>query len=190
MPRVVATWLFPFVVMLALHLFLRGHDLPGGGFAAGIVMTIAFTLQYMARGAEWVEARLRIQPILWIGAGLLIAVLTGAGSWLFDRPFLTASFAYWETSWLGKVPIASALLFDLGIMILVVGASALMLVALATSRFARPHRGGRGRARRRIGRGDRLMELILSLGIGILAASGVWLMLRPRTFRSPWGCRC
>jgi multicomponent K+:H+ antiporter subunit A len=130
-PRVVATWLFPFVVLLALHLFLRGHDLPGGGFAAGIVMTIAFTLQYMARGAEWVEARLRIQPILWIGAGLLIAVLTGAGSWLFDRPFLTASFTYWETAWLGKVPVASALLFDLGIMILVVGASALMLVALA-----------------------------------------------------------
>jgi multicomponent K+:H+ antiporter subunit A len=94
-------------------------------------MTIAFTLQYMARGAEWVEARLRIQPILWIGAGLLIAVLTGAGSWLFDRPFLTASFTYWETAWLGKVPVASALLFDLGIMILVVGASALMLVALA-----------------------------------------------------------
>ncbi|MBE7200453.1 MAG: monovalent cation/H+ antiporter subunit A, partial [Parafilimonas terrae] len=74
-PRVVITWLFPFVVLLALHLFLRGHDLPGGGFAAGITLTIAFMLQYMACGAQWVEARLRIQPIAWIGLGLLVAVL-------------------------------------------------------------------------------------------------------------------
>ncbi|KQP92424.1 cation:proton antiporter [Methylobacterium sp. Leaf113] len=130
-PRVVMTWLFPFIVLLALHLFLRGHDLPGGGFAGGITLTIAFMLQYMAQGAEWVEARLRIQPISWIGIGLLVAVLAGAGSWLFGRPFLTAFFAYWEPPLLGKVPVASALLFDLGIMVLVVGASALMLVALA-----------------------------------------------------------
>jgi len=130
-PRVVTTWLFPFIVLLALHLFLRGHDLPGGGFAGGIALTIAFVLQYMAQGAEWVEERLRIRPIAWIGVGLLVAVLAGAGSWLFGRPFLTAYFAYWEPPLLGKVPVASALVFDLGIMVLVVGASALMLVALA-----------------------------------------------------------
>ena len=130
-PRVVTTWLFPFIVLLALHLFLRGHDLPGGGFAAGIAMTVAFMLQYMANGAEWVEERLRIQPIAWIGAGMLIAALAGAGSWLFGRPYLTAFFAYWKPPVLGKVPVASALVFDLGIMVLVVGASALMLVALA-----------------------------------------------------------
>jgi multicomponent K+:H+ antiporter subunit A len=88
-------------------------------------------LQYMAQGAEWVEERLRIRPIAWIGVGLLVAVLAGAGSWLFGRPFLTAYFAYWEPPLLGKVPVASALVFDLGIMVLVVGASALMLVALA-----------------------------------------------------------
>ncbi|TXN27920.1 monovalent cation/H+ antiporter subunit A [Methylobacterium sp. WL19] len=130
-PRVVMTWLFPFIVLLALHLFLRGHDLPGGGFAAGIALTIAFMLQYMAQGAQWVEERLRIQPISWIGIGLLVSVSVGAGSWLFGRPFLTAYFAYWKPPLLGKVPVASALLFDLGIMVLVVGASALMLVALA-----------------------------------------------------------
>lgn len=130
-PRVVTTWLFPFIVLLTLHLFLRGHDLPGGGFAAGIALTVAFMLQYMANGAQWVEERLRIQPIAWIGAGMLIAALAGAGSWLFGRPYLTAFFAYWEPPVLGKVPVASALVFDLGIMVLVVGASALMLVALA-----------------------------------------------------------
>ena len=143
-PRVVMTWLFPFIVLLALHLFLRGHDLPGGGFAAGIALTIAFMLQYMAQGAQWVEARLRIQPISWIGIGLLVSVSVGAGSWLFGRPFLTAYFAYWKPPLLGKVPMASALLFDLGIMVLVVGASALMLVALAhqSLRRTRPAEAG------------------------------------------------
>lgn len=130
-PRTVITWLFPFIVLLALHLFLRGHDLPGGGFAAGITLTIGFMLQYMANGAEWVEERLRIQPIRWIGIGLLVAVFAGASSWLFAHPFLTAAFAYWDAPILGKVPLASALIFDLGIMVLVVGASVLMLVALA-----------------------------------------------------------
>ncbi|WP_313412988.1 monovalent cation/H+ antiporter subunit A, partial [Brevundimonas sp.] len=41
-PRVVMRWLFPFIILLALHLFLRGHDLPGGGFAAGVALSIAF----------------------------------------------------------------------------------------------------------------------------------------------------
>jgi multicomponent K+:H+ antiporter subunit A len=146
-PRVVMTWLFPFIVLLALHLFLRGHDLPGGGFAAGITLTVAFILQYMACGAEWVEERLRIQPITWIGAGLLVAALAGAGSWLYGRPYLTASFAYWDAPLLGKVPLASALLFDLGIMVLVVGASALMLVALAHQSLRRT-RAAEARAER------------------------------------------
>ena len=141
-PRIVTTWLFPFILLLALHLFLRGHDLPGGGFAAGITLTVAFALQYMARGAEWVEERLRIQPISWIGAGLLVAVLAGAGSWLFGRPYLTASFAYWDAPLIGKVPLASALVFDLGIMVLVVGASALMLVALAHQSLRRTRATG------------------------------------------------
>ncbi|TXN24781.1 monovalent cation/H+ antiporter subunit A [Methylobacterium sp. WL9] len=136
-PGVVMTWLFPFVVVLALHLFLRGHDLPGGGFAAGIALSIAFVLQYMACGAEWVEERLRIRPIAWIGVGLLVAVLSGAVPWLFGNPFLTASFQYAELPILGKIPLASAVAFDLGVVVLVVGATVLMLVALARQSLRR-----------------------------------------------------
>lgn len=136
-PTVVITWLFPFVCVFALHLFLRGHDLPGGGFAAGIALTIAFVLQYMARGAQWVEERLRIRPIAWIGVGLLVAGLAGAVPWLFGRPFLTAAFQYAEVPLLGKIPMASAVAFDLGVVALVVGASVLMLVALARQSLRR-----------------------------------------------------
>jgi len=130
-PRVVMRWMFPFIVLLAAHLFLRGHDLPGGGFAAGIAVSIAFVLQYMASGARWVEERLAIAPIFWIGAGLLIAAASGAGAWIFGYPFLTSWFSYAELPLLGRVPLASAVLFDLGVVVLVVGATVLTLVALA-----------------------------------------------------------
>lgn len=130
-PRVVMHWLFPVIVALALYLFLRGHDMPGGGFAAGITLSTGLILQYMALGTRKVEARLRVRPIRWIGIGLGIAVTVGAASLLFGYPFLTSWFRYAELGVFGKVPMATALLFDLGVFLLVVGATALILVALA-----------------------------------------------------------
>ncbi|RYD57229.1 MAG: monovalent cation/H+ antiporter subunit A [Sphingomonadales bacterium] len=129
-PRVIMQWLFPVTFVLALYLFIRGHDMPGGGFAAGITLSIGLILQYMAMGARQVESRLRVRPIRWIGSGLLIATGTGAGAWLFGYPFLTSWFSYLDLPVFGKVPAASALLFDLGVFVLVVGATALILVAL------------------------------------------------------------
>ena len=130
-PGLIVRLMFPVVVLLALHLFLRGHDLPGGGFAAGIAMSVAFILQYMAHGARWVEERLRIRPLYWIGGGLLIAAFTGLVPWIFNYPFLTTYFQYTELPLIGKMPTASALIFDLGVALLVVGATVLMLTAIA-----------------------------------------------------------
>ena len=139
-PQVVMRWMFPFVILFAVHLFLRGHDLPGGGFAAGIALSIAFVLQYMASGARWVEDRLRIRPALWIGSGLLIATLAGVGAWAFGHPFLTSAFQYADLPLLGRVPIASALVFDLGVVILVLGSTVMMLVALAHQSLRKPRK--------------------------------------------------
>ena len=71
------------------------------------------------------------RPILCIGVGLGIALSVGAASLLFGYPFLTSWFRYAELPLIGTVPLASALLFDLGVFLLVVGATALILVALA-----------------------------------------------------------
>ncbi|MGA7882837.1 MAG: monovalent cation/H+ antiporter subunit A, partial [Terrimicrobiaceae bacterium] len=130
-PSVIMQWMFPVITMLAAYLFLRGHDLPGGGFAAGVALSIGFLLQYLAGGTRWVEDRLRILPVRWMGAGLLLSALTGIGSWLVGFPFLTSYFQYLELPLVGKVPAATALLFDLGVFSLVVGATVLMLVAIA-----------------------------------------------------------
>ncbi|WP_376961537.1 monovalent cation/H+ antiporter subunit A [Azospirillum sp. A26] len=130
-PSLIARLLFPVILLVALFLLLRGHDLPGGGFAAGLTVAIAMILQYMFGGTQWVEARLRVLPMRWMGIGLLLAAGTGLGAWMFDRPFLTSYFAYSQTPVLGKVPVASALLFDIGVFALVVGATILILIALA-----------------------------------------------------------
>ncbi len=130
-PSVIMQWLFPVIIVLAVHLFLRGHDLPGGGFAAGVALAIAFILQYLAAGTRWVEDRLRILPLRWIGTGLLFAAMTGAGAWLFGYPFLTSFYQYADIPHVGKMPVASALLFDFGVFSLVVGATVIMLIALA-----------------------------------------------------------
>jgi multicomponent K+:H+ antiporter subunit A len=138
-PAVLMVLLFPVIGLVAIFLLLRGHDLPGGGFVAGVTMAVAFILQYMARGTTWVEDRLRVLPIRWMGVGLLAAVVVGAGAWLFGRPFLSSSFSYLDVPWIGAVPLASALLFDLGVFALVVGATVLMLIAIA-HQSVRSHR--------------------------------------------------
>jgi len=121
----------PLIALFALHLFLRGHDLPGGGFVAGITVTMTLIVLYMAAGARWVEARLKVAPIRWIGAGLLLAIATGLAAVVLGEPFLTSHHGHWTVPLLGEVPFNSALLFDLGVFAVVSGASALMLVVLA-----------------------------------------------------------
>nr|WP_250808976.1 monovalent cation/H+ antiporter subunit A [Neorhizobium tomejilense] len=130
-PSVIMTWLFPVIITFAVYIFMRGHDMPGGGFSAGLTLSIAFLLQYLAGGTRWAEDRLRILPLRWMGAGILTASATGIGAWFFGYPFLTSHFQYVELPLIGKMPAATALLFDLGVFSLVVGSTVLILVALA-----------------------------------------------------------
>jgi multicomponent K+:H+ antiporter subunit A len=138
-PFALTRLIFPVMLVVAAFLLLRGHDLPGGGFAAGMVVAAAVLLQYMVGGTDWTEERLAwLRPLPWLGGGLMVAALTGLAALAFGRPFLTTYFAYAEWPVVGKFPTASALVFDIGIFALVVGATLLILVALA-------HQSARGR---------------------------------------------
>ncbi|WP_144183413.1 monovalent cation/H+ antiporter subunit A [Elioraea rosea] len=138
-PFTLTRLLFPVMLVAAAFLLLRGHDLPGGGFSAGMVVAIAIILQYIVGGTEWTEDRLSLlRPPAWIGTGLLLAAGTGVAAWAFGLPFMTSYFSYADLPVLGKVPMASALIFDIGVFVLVVGATLLMLIALA-------HQSVRGR---------------------------------------------
>jgi multicomponent K+:H+ antiporter subunit A len=129
--RAVATLLLPLAIMVSIYFFLRGHNLPGGGFIAGLVFAIAVLLQYLALGVARVEAVMRFRPARWIGWGLLAAGLTGIGSFFVAHPFLTSSFKYFALPVIGEVPIASAMFFDLGVYLVVIGATLLALSILA-----------------------------------------------------------
>src|SRR3546814_8112013 len=56
-------WLFPVILTCSLYFLVRGHDLPGGGFAAGVTASIAIIVLYMASGTRSVEMRLTVQPV-------------------------------------------------------------------------------------------------------------------------------
>jgi multicomponent K+:H+ antiporter subunit A len=118
----------------SLYIYWRGHNLPGGGFIAGLITAVALVLQYMAQGQERAEALLHGAQgrrfTRWIGTGLAIAGLTGVGAWLWERNFLTSAHGHPHVPVFGELPLASAALFDLGVYITVVGATMLTLSVL------------------------------------------------------------
>ena len=140
-PAVLVRLLLPIAGAIAAYLFMRGHNAPGGGFVAGLVVAIAFIMQYMVAGAAWVEDQLRLDPVRWIGMGLLFAGLTGIGSIALGFPFLTSHTAHVTLPLVGEVHLPSAALFDAGVFAVVVGATLLILISLA-------HQSIRSRRRR------------------------------------------
>ena len=146
MLRVAARVVLPIALVVTLHIFMRGHNLPGGGFIAGLITAVALVLQYMALGQSRAEALLRAgggrRFVRWIGLGLGIAALTGAGAFALGYPFLTSAHGHPHLPLLGDIPLATAALFDLGVYITVVGSTLLTLSTLgAVSRESAPLAG-------------------------------------------------
>ena len=132
---VVTRVIMPVVLLVGFYIFLRGHNEPGGGFIAGLIVSIAVVMQYMASGFSWASARLKYPYHGVIGAGVLVAGLTGIGSWFVGKPFLTSDFTYVRIPPFYKFELATAALFDLGVFLAVVGA--VMLSLESFSRLAR-----------------------------------------------------
>ena len=131
MLQIAAQLILPFALLSSIFLFLRGHNQPGGGFIAGLVLAIAWFLQAVAHGQDWVDARQRSHHRTMFALGLLIAAATGIASFAFGAPLLTSSYDYPLWPVVGAVPLASAALFDLGVYLVVVGATLAMLDAIA-----------------------------------------------------------
>jgi multicomponent K+:H+ antiporter subunit A len=131
MLQLVSRLVLPFAMLISFYLYLRGHNVPGGGFIAGLVLALGFMLQYVAHGLAWVDARSRIDFRAWIGWGLLVAAGTGLASFFFAAPFLTSTYDYPWVPGVGGVPLASAAAFDLGVYLVVTGATMVMLLTIA-----------------------------------------------------------
>ncbi len=90
--------MLPLSLVVAVYIFWRGHNQPGGGFIAGLVVAVALVLQYMALGQQRAEHVLHGQAgrrfTRWVGVGLGIAWLTGVGAFAFGQPFLTSAHGH------------------------------------------------------------------------------------------------
>ncbi len=122
--------LLPLAILVSLYIFLRGHNMPGGGFIAGLVTSVALILQYISTGTEWMQKRLRWNYRKVAASGVFIATLTGLASWLFGYPFLTSTFTHVHWPFVGDFELASAMAFDVGVYVTVVGATMLILAHL------------------------------------------------------------
>ena len=138
MLALVSRLLLPLAIAVSLFLFLRGHNAPGGGFIAGLVLAIALILLYVANGQHWLAPRLKSDFRGWIGGGLITAGLTGVGAWFLGHPFLTSTYDYPVLPLIGPVPVASAVAFDLGVYLTVVGATLVSLKSIARLHTTEP----------------------------------------------------
>lgn len=127
----------PIVLIVAMELFLQGHQLPGGGFIGGILTVGAFALVFVAYGLDYLEIGVLgrdVDPTIDIAerrtvrtyrrlfaVGLALTVGTGFGALLFGEPFLAQTFTHLHLPLFGDVELATALIFDVGIFCVVVG---------------------------------------------------------------------
>jgi multicomponent Na+:H+ antiporter subunit B len=119
--RVTVRFFLPLLLLFSLYLFLRGHNDPGGGFAAGLVAATAFGLYSLAYGASAAQQILRVDPVVLIGAGLMIVVISGLPGIQDGGAFLSATWAKLPLSGISRLEIGTPLIFDAGVFLVVTG---------------------------------------------------------------------
>ncbi|NNF64542.1 MAG: Na(+)/H(+) antiporter subunit B [Acidimicrobiia bacterium] len=125
-----ARTMVPTLAMFSLYLLVVGHDVPGGGFAGGLVASIGLLLMYLAYGERGLRRALPIDSLMVIGSGLLLAVAGGLVGIIDGGAFLTYTFATSDLPLVGEVKVSTLLLFDLGVYVLVIGVAATALQRL------------------------------------------------------------
>lgn len=119
------------IKLLAVWIFFRGHNAPGGGFIAGLVLAGAIALQGLVYG--WRHAQ-RLVPLPYpviIGLGLLLAFGNGLAGPLLGYPFLEHTYTHLHLPLLGDVELASATVFDFGVLLVVVGGMKAILLTIS-----------------------------------------------------------
>jgi len=113
--------IFHTVLVFSLYLLLAGHNQPGGGFAGGLVAGLAFVLRYLAGGRAALREAVPVDPGVPIGLGLVLAAGTGCVALVVGGDFLESGKLALDVPVLGLVKATSALAFDSGVYLVVVG---------------------------------------------------------------------
>lgn len=125
---------FFLINVLAVYLLLRGHNLPGGGFIAGLATAISLVLLSLAIGNEAIHRVVRFDPVLVAVAGLALATLSGLAPLIIGRPFLEHFQVHlYEVPLLGELHLGTPLVFDVGVYFVVVGIASKIVFVFAKS---------------------------------------------------------
>ncbi|WP_186004582.1 Na+/H+ antiporter subunit A [Isoptericola variabilis] len=119
--EVVTRAIFHAMVVFALFLLFSGHNAPGGGFAAGLVVGIALTVRYLAGGRYELGEAAPVHPGLLLGTGLFLSAGVGLASMVAGQEVLESFIVDLHVPVLGKIHLVTSLFFDVGVMLLVVG---------------------------------------------------------------------
>lgn len=129
------TSLIVFVLLgFAIYLLFAGHNSPGGGFVGGLVTSAAILLMFMSFGEANVKRYLPINYITLVPLGMLIATITGLGSLLFNVPFLTHVIYSMYVPFFGFIDIGTAMFFDIGVYVTVLGTTMTIILTIADDR--------------------------------------------------------
>lgn len=129
--RTATTFLLPLLLLFSLFILLRGHYLPGGGFVGGIIAAIAFVLHAFAFGLKETRKLLRVNPMGLMPVGLALAVFSAILPVFQGLPVMTGLWIDQPIPVIGLV--GSALLFDLGVYIAVLGVALTIIFTISES---------------------------------------------------------
>ncbi|CAM4251106.1 Na(+)/H(+) antiporter subunit B [Lacicoccus alkaliphilus] len=118
------------VVTFSIYLFFSGHNAPGGGFIGGLMTAIAILVMYLVFGTKTMNAALPFNYPYMMSIGLLVAAGTGIISVAFGYPYLKQFFDYFQIPIFGEVELTTALIFDLGVYLLVVGSAMTFILSI------------------------------------------------------------
>lgn len=124
----------PTLVLFSVYLLVVGHDVPGGGFAGGLIASSALLLVFLSFGGGGVRRALPIDPETTMGVGLILALLAGSIGLVFGNAFLTYTYAQWTVPVLGDIKVSTLLLFDVGVYFVVIGLVATAILKLGSDR--------------------------------------------------------
>ena len=113
--------IFPLIMLLSAYFFFAGHNTPGGGFAGGLTAGLALVLRYLAGGRYELGETLPLDAGKILGAGLALSAGTAVTSLILGAPVLSSAVIAFELPVLGSVKLVTALFFDLGVYLIVVG---------------------------------------------------------------------
>lgn len=121
--------LYPSILVLALYFVFAGHNRPGGGFVGGLVVGGALALRYVSGGAGAVARTFRLPPHVFLGAGLFLSAATAFVPLLLGGSILEHAEYEFHLPIFDKVKLTSALAFDLGVDLVVIGLILMAFVA-------------------------------------------------------------